>query len=671
MRVGVEVGGTFTDLVAIEGGRVRVGKVASVAAHPDEGAFNALEAAGLALDRIEELVHGSTVGTNAVLERKGAHVAFVTTEGFRDLLFLQRHDRHNIYDLAYQKPKPVVRRRDCFEVPERMLADGTIERPLDRAAVARDLIPALRAGGYGAVAVCLLNGYANPAHEAALRDLVAAHLPDLPVTLSSDVTREFREYERASTTTLAAYLQPVIAGYLGRFEDRLAKHQFRGRFSVMQSNGGRLPVEGMKRNAISSLFSGPAAGVMGAARQVGLSGFKNLITFDMGGTSTDVCLVDDGRPTLAAETSIDGLPVRLPVLDIVSVGAGGGSIVWRDAGGMLRVGPESSGANPGPACYGHGGSRPTITDAHVVRGTIRPDALLGGTMALDAGAARRVFEGLAAEFGMALEEMADSAVRIADANIVRAIQLVSTERGRDPRDFALVPYGGAGPLHAAKVAADLGIGTIVVPPNAGVISAYGLIASDYVHYDTQTRRVPLDDAAPAAVATIYQAMRSDALSRFEKLGLSGPLAFTFSLQMRFVGQAFELPVELGAEDVAASTEEGLRGLFGEAHQRVFFHGAASNKPIEIVAFRLGITAVQADVPALVEGGDQRGRAGAFQVYDDRATRVCQLLPRAGLARGAKLLGPALMEDPTSTIYVPDGWIASHDTWDNLILRRLP
>jgi N-methylhydantoinase A len=671
MRVGVEVGGTFTDLVAIEGDKVRVGKVASVPARPDEGAFHALEAAGLALDRIEELVHGSTVGTNAVLERKGAKVAFVTTKGFRDLLFLQRHDRHNIYDLAYRKPRPVVRRRDCFEVPERVLADGSVETALDRAAVERDLIPALREGGYEAVAVCLLNGYANPVHETALREAIASRLPGLAITLSSEVTREFREYERASTTTLAAFVQPVIAGYLGRFEDRLAKHQFRGLFSVMQSNGGRLPVEGMKRNAITSLFSGPAAGVMGAARQVGLGGFRNLITFDMGGTSTDVCLVEDGRPTLAPETAIDGLPVRLPVLDIVSVGAGGGSIVWRDAGGMLRVGPESSGANPGPACYGLGGDRPTITDAHVVRGTIRPDALLGGTMALDARAATRVFEPLAAEFGLSLEEIADSAVKVADANIVRAIQLVSTERGRDPRDFALVPFGGAGPLHAAKVAADLGIGTIVVPPNAGVISAYGLIASDYVHYDTLTRRVPLDDAAPSEVARIHGAMREEALARFAELGLRGALRFTFTLQMRFVGQAFELPVEIDPDGIGAITAARLRELFGEAHQAVFFHGAASDKAIEIVAFRLGIAAPQADVPALAESGDGRGRTGDFRVYDDRVVRDCRLLPRAGLGRGEKLVGPALMEDPTSTIYVPDGWIAGHDAWDNLIVRRVP
>ena len=274
--------------------------------------------------------------------------------------------------------------------------------------------------------------------------LVAEQFPELTITCSADVTREFREYERTSTTTLAAYVQPVIDGYLRRFESRLVEQNFGGRFSIMQSNGGRLPVAGMSKNAITSLFSGPAAGVMGAVRQAGLSGYGDLITLDMGGTSTDVCLVVDSKPSLSGETEVDGLPIRTPVLDIVTVGAGGGSICWQDDGGMLRVGPVSAGADPGPACYGRGGDRPTITDAHMLRGTIRAETFLGGKMDVDASASSRVFGELSEKFNLALEEMADSAVRVADANIVGAIQLVSTERGRDPRDYVLVPFGGAG-----------------------------------------------------------------------------------------------------------------------------------------------------------------------------------------------------------------------------------
>ena len=378
MRVGVEVGGTFTDLVAVEGGKVVVTKVPSTPRSPDVGAFAALTASGIDLAKIEDLGHGSTVATNAVLERKGAAVAFVATAGFRDLLFMQRHDRRNIYDLFYAKPSPPVRRKDCFEASERISADGSIETALDEAAVKSALIPAIKAGSYRAVAICLLNAYANPVHEKRLAALITEALPDVLVTASHQVAREFREFERASTTLLSAYVQPVIDGYLHRFEAKLADSGFKGRFTVMQSNGGRLPAEAMRESAITALYSGPAAGVVGATRQAARSGFDDLITFDMGGTSTDVCLVQDGRPSLASESEIDGLPIRTPVLDIVSVGAGGGSIAWVDDGGMLRVGPQSAGADPGPACYGKGGTEPATTDAHIVIGTIRPGAFLGG-----------------------------------------------------------------------------------------------------------------------------------------------------------------------------------------------------------------------------------------------------------------------------------------------------
>ncbi len=471
MRVGVEVGGTFTDLVAIGPSGVEIAKVPSVPASPDEGAFNALIESGIPFESIEDLAHGSTVATNAVLERKGYPIAFVTTRGFKDILALQRHNRTNIYDLAYQKPAPVVDRRNSYEVDERMLPDGSVAAALDTAKVERDLVPALSAGGYAAIAVCLLNAYANPAHEEALRELFQRHLPEVLVTLSSEVTREFREFERASTTTISAYVQPVIDRYIGRFGARLASSGFTGRLSVMQSNGGRLPAENMRRNAIMALLSGPAAGVVGAACQAGRSGLENLITLDIGGTSTDVCLAEDGNPEISNEFEIDKLPIRTPVLDINTVGAGGGSLIWIDEGGMLRVGPESAGADPGPACYQRGGTQPTVTDAHLVRNTIRREAFLGGKMEIDPDAAKEAFRALAGRLGMSVEEIADSAIRIANANIIRAIQIITTQRGKDPRDYAMVAFGGAGPLHAAQVAEDLGVRTILVPPTISSMRA--------------------------------------------------------------------------------------------------------------------------------------------------------------------------------------------------------
>src|SRR5262245_37481507 len=579
MRVGIEVGGTFTDLVAIGAQGIRVTKVPSVPRAPDEGAFNALLASGIDISSITDLAHGSTIATNAVLERKGFRTAFITTKGFRDILALQRHGRSRIYDLEYQKPRPVVARSASFEVAERILADGTIDMPLDIADVNERLLPALKAGAYEAVAVCFLNAFVNPTHEVALRELLKAALPDLLVTISSDITREFREYERASTTTLSAYVQPVIERYIDRFRARLDRAGFRGHFSVMQSNGGRLPAAAMRANAINALLSGPAAGVVGAVRQVGRSGYRDVITLDIGGTSTDVCVVRAGAPQLTQEFHLDGLPIRIPLLDINTIGAGGGSIVWVDEGGMLRVGPRSAGADPGPACYRRGGTLPTLTDAHLVRGTVRPEAFLGGRMRIDAAAAARALQSIAQRFNLTLEAAADSAVALADANIVRAIQLISTERGHDPRDYVLVPYGGAGPLHAAKVAEELGIRTIVVPPAAGIISAYGLIASDFVLFESMTRRALADDAAAAVLREVFRLMHSRALERAKANGIPGRLVFSLTAEMRYVGQAFEVPVPFEEPELASLSTADVHKRFGEAHQRVYVVGGEAAKPI--------------------------------------------------------------------------------------------
>jgi N-methylhydantoinase A len=669
MRVGIEVGGTFTDLVAIGPDGIRVTKVPSVPRAPDEGAMDALLASGISLSSIEDLAHGSTVATNAVLERKGFPTAFVTTRGFRDILALQRHGRSRIYDLEYHKPAPVVTRAASFEVAERILADGAVEIPLDMVDVTERLVPALKAGAFEAVAICLLNSFVNPAHERALRDLLAGALPDLHVTISSDITREFREFERASTTTLSAYVQPVIDRYIQRFRKRLDAGGFRGRFSVMQSNGGRLPAEAMRANAINALLSGPAAGVVGAVRQSGRSGYRNLVTLDIGGTSTDVCVVTAGAPQLTHEFQLDGLPIRIPLLDINTIGAGGGSIVWVDEGGMLRVGPRSAGADPGPACYGRGGTEPTLTDAHVVRGTMRPEAFLGGRMKIDADAAARALQPIAQRFDLTLEAAADSAVALANANIVRAIQLISTERGHDPRDYVLVPYGGAGPLHAAKVAEDLGITTIVVPPAAGIISAYGLIASDFVLFESMTRRAPADADAAAVLRDVFRSMRDRALDRAKASGLTGTLTFSLTADMRYVGQAFEVPVPFSEAELEGLDTAGVHRRFGEAHQRVYFFGGEAAKPIEFVSFRLGVTAPLDVLPLLAETKGVAPPPRAIRLFDGKAWRDATLLHRNALGRQPSIAGPALLEDPTSTLYVPAGWAACSDDNQNTILER--
>ncbi|WP_029586970.1 hydantoinase/oxoprolinase family protein [Bradyrhizobium sp. URHD0069] len=669
MRVGVEVGGTFTDLVAIDNDRIAITKVPSTPSAPEQGAFHAVSAAGLEVKGIKDFAHGSTVATNAILERKGAKIAFVTTAGFRDLLQLQRHDRRNIYNLQYQKPEPIVPRSGSFEVNERILPDGSVLTALSEADVIKNLVPALRAGSFRAVAVCLLNSYANSEHEEKLGKLLRSHLPGVSVTCSTEVVREFREYERASTTALSAYVQPVIAGYLSRFSQWLNDKTFDGQFTVMQSNGGLLPAEAMARSAITALFSGPAAGVVGAARLAALSGYRNLITFDMGGTSTDVSLVVDGEPSLATETEIDRLPLRTPVLDIVTVGAGGGSIVWIDDGGMLRVGPQSSGATPGPACYGKGGTLPTITDAHVVCGAIHPDTQLGGRIKVDLDAARKAFAPVAEALKLSIEEAAESAIRLANANIVRAIQLVSTERGRDPRDYVIVPFGGAGSLHATAVATDLGVDKVVVPPNPGVISAYGLLASDCVKHDSLTHRIRLNAEAPALVHKDFEKLRESLQRQMEEIGLGAPYEWTYGIDMRFVGQAFEVTVYFDYESIENLTQDEMERRFVDAHQRAFFHGAASKRAIEIICLRVAIRKKLATVPRLMREANTSEHFSDAPLFSDWKWNETKRLADGLLKIGESIKGPAVLHGTTATVLVGVGWSGHIDEQDNLILEK--
>lgn len=669
MRVGIEVGGTFTDLVAIGESGVSVFKVPSTPAHPEQGAMNALKASGIDISKIEELAHGSTVATNAVLERKGFPIAFITTMGFRDILSLQRHGRNQIYDLAYQKPLPVVDRASTFEVRERILADGSVLVPMNEESVEQELLPLLRSGRFEAVAICLLNSYINDLHEERLKRLIKRNMGSVSVTISSDVSRQFREFERASTATLSAYVQPVMDRYITRFRELLAQGGFKGRFSIIQSNGGRLSDHAMRDNAVTALLSGPAAGVTGAVRQATRSGVQNLITLDIGGTSTDVSVVTNGKPQLTEEFTIGGLPARIPVIDINTVGAGGGSIVWIDEGGMLRVGPHSAGAVPGPACYGKGGEAPTITDAHVVRQTMRPEAFLGGRMKIDRDAARRALQPIAEALGMNVEDAADSAILLANSNIVGAIQLISTERGYDPRDYVLVPYGGAGPLHAASVAEELGISKVMIPPNSGVISAYGLLASDFVFYETRTQRIVIDEKASSLVGEAYSEMRSRAEEKLQTMGLGLDCEFRFVADMRFVGQAFEVSVEIPAERIQAMAQDELRSLFIEAHHKVFFFGGGTGKQVEIVSFRLGTISLVEDKPVLTEVMAHQLETREIDLHFGREWHKGKLISRVALKYHEVLFGPAIVEDVTSTSFIPSGWQAIKDSNDNVLVSR--
>ena len=670
MRVGIEVGGTFTDLVMSDGKNIKTAKVPSTPASPDEGAMLAIKAAGLKLDEISELIHGSTVATNAVLERKGGRVCFFVTQGTKDLLLIQRHDRRAIYDLQYQKPSPVVPRHNTYEINERIAADGKIVTDLDSEVTANLVKDILEQENFDSVAICFLHSYLNPIHERALSDIISALYPEMPITCSCDVAREFREYERASTTTLAAYVQPVVAGYINRFSEELARRGFQGKFSIMQSNGGRMPAAAITKNAITALFSGPTAGVVGAIRGKGSTPYTDIITLDMGGTSTDVALVSNDQAELTPMTMIDGLPVKTPVVDIVTVGAGGGSIAWVDDGGLLRVGPQSAGATPGPACYGRGGKLPTVTDAHLVRGTLQADSFLGGKMSVDLAAASHVIGEIAKKFNVELAEMADNIIRVAEANIVRAIQQVSTERGSDPREFALVPYGGAGPLHAARVAEDLNIDTVVVPPNAGVLSASGLLLSDYVHYRSQTKRLLLNEKNLNSIKSNISSLTTEAKEYLMKLGIQTNKKTETSLEMRYVGQAFEVPVKLTETDVRNISLTLLQKRFTEAHHKIFEFSKPEGDPVEIISIRVGAGektpefALQHDN----EDIDIDPNISKVDIVERGILSETTTLSRTDLT-GRTVSGPVLVRDENSTVYVPFGWQVRLDDFYNIVLNR--
>ena len=485
IRIGIDTGGTFTDLVAFApgGGRLAFHKVVSTPDDPARGIIRGIreiaDRVGARAEEIELLVHGTTVATNAVLQRRGARVALITTAGFRDVLQIQRQDRPRLYDLRGRRAEPLVPRALRYEVRERMRFDGSVQTPLDHAQL-DGLIDALRRERVDAVAVGLLHSYANPAHELAVGRALAAGLPGAEVCLSHELAGEQGEYERFSTCAMNAFVQPVIARYLGRLEQSLAAHGAAAPLFIMKSSGGVMSAQAAARRAVETVLSGPAGGlVAGAAAARADADYRNLITADMGGTSFDVGVVQDGAAGFARDTEMGGLAISVPLLDIHSIGAGGGSIGWIDAGGALRVGPHSAGARPGPACYGQGGAEPTVTDANLVLGRLGAASLLGGGMAIDQEAARRALhDRLAAPLGITVEAAAEGMIRVVNAAMTAAIRKLTVERGHDPRAFALCPFGGAGPLHGAELAAELGIARTIVPPAPGVNSALGLLMTN-------------------------------------------------------------------------------------------------------------------------------------------------------------------------------------------------
>ncbi|GJD52107.1 Acetophenone carboxylase gamma subunit [Methylobacterium crusticola] len=677
--VGVDVGGTFTDLFFYDEarGRFRTGKVPSNRGDEAVGFLAGLRGFGPVAD-LASIVHGTTVGTNALLERKGARIGLITTRGFRDVLEMRRRDRRHTWGL-WGDFVPVVERDLRAEVDERTLADGTIRTPVDPAEVAR-AARRLAAEGAEALAICFLNAYANPENERAALAAAAAVWPNPNVACSSGILPEIREFERTSTTVLNAYLQPVVGSYLEKLDGALASEGFSGRFHIVQSNGGVMSTATARRLPVRTALSGPAAGVIAAAAIAKAAGFPNVITGDLGGTSFDVSLVVEGETALSPQTTIDfGLVIRTPMIEISTIGAGGGSIAHVDAGGLLQVGPESAGSRPGPVCYGQGNTRPTLTDANVVLGRINAERPIGGALArLDVAAARAAIARHVAEpLGLDPMAAAEAIVRVADAKMAGAIRLVSIERGHDPQKFAAVPFGGGGALHVGALIKDVGLRGALVPRYPGVTSALGCVIADIRHDQVQTVNLSLAGLDAAALDRRMVAEAAAARAVVEAAGLAVERIDTvFELDMHYVGQTHTVAVAL-----PVAVRDGTTGLSGAAIQAAFeaayqtsFSRLLPGVPARIVNLRTAAIGRRPhfDLAALAPGPEASLAAaglGTRPVWFGGAWHEAAVYARLSLPVGAEIPGPAILEQPDATTVVDPGLTARVDRLGNVVVTR--
>lgn len=664
-RLGVEIGGTFTDLVwQRPDGTLGTAKVPSTPAAVQQAVFDGLDAACVDLASIAQLLHGSTVATNALLTRAGTAAGLITTAGFRDVIEIGTHARTgNIYDILYRKPASPIRRGLVVEVPERMGADGRAVAPLD-AAAARVAIRTLLAAGARSIGICLLHAYANPAHELALAALVRDEAPEVPLSLSHQVSPEFREFERSMTTAVSAFVGPVVGRYVRRMEEQLRARGYRGVLQIMQSNGGVMPAAAAEAGAVRMMLSGPAAGVRGGLWFAARNGIRDAITLDMGGTSTDVAIAPGLVPRMVAELEVDGLPIRIPAVDMVTVGAGGGSIGRVDPGGFLAVGPRSAGAEPGPACYARGGTEPTVTDAQVVAGLLRSGHFFGGRMALDVRAAEAALERLGQPGGAGAA--ADAVLRMVNANMAQAVRLVSTARGIDPRDYTLVAYGGSGPLHGAQVAEQIGMRRVLVPWAPGLASAFGLLAADTVLDWAVTRLQPLTEESFGSAALAW--LRGEAARVADAAGLAaGAWRAEMGLDLRYAGQAFEFTVWLGEAPLPAAE---VRARFEVLHRERYGYTRAS-LPVEGVTYRVRV--IRPAPPILAPPPPAGGRT-ALPAEEGTVTLggragTARFLAREALPAGMALRGPAVVEEASATTLVPPGWSLAVLPTGDLLLER--
>jgi N-methylhydantoinase A len=680
-RVTVDTGGTFSDFVYLneETGEVSISKVPSTPDDPSRAILAGVEmliAKGVRADDISYFCHGTTVGTNALLEGKGVKTGLLVTEGFRAVYPVGEQARPYgapIFDVMYDKPALLVPASLTGEVKERVDFRGEVLRPLDEAAL-RDTVRRLAAEKIESLAVCLLFSFLHPEHETRVREIVLEEMPGCSISLSSDIMPQIREYHRLSTTVINAYLQPILAHYIAQLDRRLNEAGISTRQKyIMQSNGGMATFAAAARKAVTTVLSGPAGGVTAGAYACRMTGFPNIITFDMGGTSCDVALIKDGEPFVASRGKVEGRDIAVPMMDINTVSAGGGTIARVDRFGVLQVGPASAGAMPGPACYARGGDMPTITDCNLVMGHLSQDNFLGGKMRLDAVAAWQAVESkIAQPLGMGVPEAAEGIARIIDVKMEEAIKAISTMRGHDLRDFMLLAFGGAGPVHAGRIARDLGMAGMIVPLYPGVFSAIGLIMSDVKHDYIQSRMTALADTAPEDVNAMFTRLESVASEELRDDGFAADaIVIQRALDMRYAGQGYEITMPCG-DALQDGGLGALRAQFDAQHRSMFGH-SAPEEPVEIVSYRVrGVGRVP---PVAMPKFKPTGATLKDALRETRRVRMdgkdveCPVCQREKLDVGLTLTGPAILDQFDCTTVIYGGQVARVDEWKNLIVTR--
>lgn len=684
MRVGFDIGGTFTDVIVLgDDGQLTTAKVLSLLDRVGEDIVTCVQRSS-SQPKVESFVHGTTIGSNAVIENKTALTGLITTHGFRDELEMRGQKRPNIYDVSWDRLPPLVPRSLRLEVRERILGNAQVERPLDMAE-AQQVIQKLLDAHVEAIAVSFINAYLNPLHEQQVGKLLAEMAPRMVVCLSSDIHPEIREYERTSTTVINASLIPVVDRYLNQLEKYLLPYS--DRLLIMQSNGGIMSAQMARRRPAYMIESGPAAGVLAAARLAKEVDLPQVLSFDMGGTTAKACLIENGAPLEKSGGEVGGgatmttrlfggggHALRVPSLDIVEVGAGGGSIAWIDEGGALRTGPHSAGADPGPVCYGRGGHEPTVTDANVVLGYINPEAIAGATLRIDWQAAwQAIEEKIAKPLNLEVLRAAYGIAQVANAAMMRALRAVSTERGRDPRGFTLVAFGGSGPLHATALAESLGISRVVVPMYPGLFSALGLLLADYRHDYVRSVALTLDKVDPAAIFQHYEALEASARTELAHEGVA-PSAMRFERQidLKYGYQVSEITLPFATSLTAAEVRPALTKLFTEAHRQAF--GYDRDDAIELVNLRLRALASAgpvrfADLVSRKTPGQHQSTNAVRQAYFGPGPGSLEVAIRRREQITNAQPGPMIIEEPDTTVVVPPAWNVSRDGYGNLLLTR--